>query len=284
VWRRSGSLSALLDYALFRRDLGHLLPRPWAAAFAADFNRLNARRQQLALLLIKEAGLSVELPAPAAAPSGPKEGKSGEIRSLQGLWRGEFSELVRQNAAMSGICVVGNAGRMSGSRLGAAIDSHSLVVRFNRFRGNSSDEADIGARLDVWVVAPAFSGKPPPMVKWVVLSGPNMQYRLHNWKRLLPAREAGAAILTIPLPPWRRLVARLQAPPSAGVLFLAWLNSILSSWGGVSAFGFGLSPFPNKPYHHAVRRHQPARRHNWAGERLLLRQWKDEGLALDAGI
>jgi hypothetical protein len=195
----------------------------------------------------------------------------------------EFTDLVRQTAAGSGICVVGNAGRLRGGGLGAFIDSHALVVRFNRFRSTTSADADIGSRVGVWVISPVFSGPPPPSVKWVVVAGPDMQYRFQSWKRLLPALSAGAAVLTAPLPPWRRLVARLQAPPSAGLQVLFWLRRLLGSWKGVTAVGFGLTAAGTRAYHHADRRQQPVRRHNWEGERGLLDEWISEGLRVDGG-
>jgi hypothetical protein len=159
-----------------------------------------------------------------------------------------------------------------------------MVVRFNLFRSEGTTGVDIGERLGVWVVAPGFSGFPPPRVEWIVVSGPDVQFRLQGWKRLLPALSNGACVLTVPLPPWRRLVARLQAPPSAGVLFLFWLRSMLGSWDGVTVVGFGVEASAAVRYHYADRRQQPVRRHNWEGERILLRHWKSEGLKADGGF
>jgi hypothetical protein len=208
---------------------------------------------------------------------------AAEIQERQSRWRQEFALLMQQQANF-GICVVGNAWKLRGFRLGDFIDSHAMVVRFNRFCNDSSADADIGSRVGIWVVAPRFSGSSPPPVKWMVVSGPDMQYRLQSWKHLLPALSSGAAVLTVPLPPWRRLVGRLQAPPSAGVLFLFWLKSMLGSWNGVTAVGFGMKASGGGPYHHSDRRQKPVRRHNWEGERILLRQWINEGLRNDGGI
>jgi hypothetical protein len=227
-----------------------------------------------------EAGLEPEIQT--VNRTAPSENPTIKIRSQQGRWRQEFISLMRRKAG-SGICVVGNSWKLRGSGRGDFIDSHAMVVRFNRFRSEFSADDDIGRRLDVWVVAPGFSGQ-PPRVRWMVVSGPDMQYRLQSWKRLLPALSAGASVLTVPLPPWRRLVARLQAPPSAGVLFLFWLKSMFGSWRGISAIGFGSEASAPQPYHHADGRQQPVRRHNWEGERALLHRWENEGLKIDAGI
>lgn len=272
VWLRTCSVSALLDYVLFRRDLGFPLADRWVVALSTGLKHLSARRQRLASALLAEVGASagsdwVKLLA----------ANRTALHEQQEAWREAFAQWILQQAEV-GICVVGNAGAMRGSGLGQVIDQHGLVVRFNRFRGAESDVADIGERLDVWVVAPGYTGAPPPAVRWIVVSGPDMRFRRQNWDSLGPALDAGVAVLTTPLPLWRELVAQLQAPPSAGLLFLAWLRALLGSWDGVIAVGFGVSASSNAPYHHAVRRHRAVARHNWPEERALLQHWHSEGL------
>jgi len=272
AWLRSRSPAALMEYALFRRDLGFPLGARWVAPLRQSLPQLGARHRRLAIALLAEAGacLSNAVVAP------------GEIGAMQGD-RGEaFAQLMRAGA-VAGICVVGNAATLVGSQLGTTIDRHGLVVRFNRFRGPDSDPVDIGTRIDVWVVAPGFEGAPPAGVRWIVVSGPEMRFRRHNWDSLRPALDAGAAVLTVPLAPWRRLVKALQAPPSAGLLFLAWLHSMLGSWEGVRAVGFGIGAPSGNAYHHADPRHKAVGRHHWAGERLVLQSWQDEGLHVGAG-
>ena len=277
AWLRARSASALMDYLLFRRDLGFALAPRWLAPLRERLPGLRGRYRRLALGLMAEIGAD-----PAGGNDFSEDPGVIGLHALQDQLRDAFAAVLRRQRE-DGICVVGNAGSLVGLRLGATIDQHGLVVRFNRFRGADSEPADIGSRLDVWVVAPDFEGPPPQGVRWIVVSGPEMRFRRHNWESLRPALDAGAVLLTVPLAPWRGLVATLQAPPSAGLLFLAWLRSLLGSWDGVRAVGFGAGATPGAVYHHADPRHKAVGRHQWAGERLVLQAWHDEGLRTGAG-
>lgn len=62
----------------------------------------------------------------------------------------------------------------------------------------------------------------PQGVQWVVVSGPEMAFRLQDWRRFEASWQDGTRLLTVPLQTWSELVSALQAPPSAGLLFLAW--------------------------------------------------------------
>jgi hypothetical protein len=88
---------------------------------------------------------------------------------------------------------------------------------------------------------------------------------------------AGAQVLTVPLPVWKALVARLQAPPSAALLLLAWLHA-LGGWEGlrIAAIAWGGDPAGR---HHLV---QPNRktgsRHRWEREAQIVKEWRNAGL------
>jgi hypothetical protein len=274
AWVRGRSMSTLLDYALFRRDLGFPLATRWAAPLRAGLAQLPTRRRRVA------AALLAEVDGDSGWNGGAQAGGAGAaLQTMQDAWRDAFVRMICEQRR-AGVCVVGNAGMLIGAGLGTAIDGHGVVVRFNRFRAANSNEIDIGSRVDVWVAAPGFEGPPPVGVKWIVVSGPDMRFRRQNWESLRPALDAGAAVLTVPLGPWRSLVAQLQAPPSAGVLFLAWLRSVLGSWQGVRAIGFGMPAGGAGTYHHADPHHKAVERHNWTAERALLLRWHDEGLKL----
>ncbi len=274
---RSRWPACLLDYALFRRDLGFGLKPRWAQTLRVGLPGLPGHRRRLASALLAE--LTHAAGDIAACSEGDHLRR--EVIARQDEWREAFFALLDTHRA-AGLCVVGNAGTMIGSRLGAAIDDHGLVVRFNRFSGEHSLSADIGTRVDIWVVAPGFDGPPPAGVRWIVVTGPDMRFRRQDWSSLRPAYEVGARLLTVPLEPWRRLVAQLQAPPSAGLLFLEWLRAMRGSWEGVRVVGFGASPTPTVAYHLADPLHQPVERHNWPAERALLQRWHAEGLDLES--
>ena len=68
---------------------------------------------------------------------------------------------------------------------------------------------------------------------------------------------------------------KLKAPPSAGLLTLAWLRSIRGCWDGIEVFGMG---YAGGRYHAAKHKHRPSHRHRWDMEAALLRQWASDGL------
>jgi capsular polysaccharide export protein len=199
---------------------------------------------------------------------------------MQAEWRAQFAQWLLQRSA-KGLCVVGNGGNLIGSGLGSEIDRHGVVVRFNQFNGGSSRAVDIGARIDVWVTAPGFSGPVPQGVQWVVVSGPEMAFRLQDWRRFEAPWRDGTPVLTVPLQTWSELVSALQAPPSAGLLFLAWAKSFLGSWAGVRGLGLGSVASGSVPYHQANSDRLAGSRHHWPAERMLLRSWQQEGLNVE---
>ncbi len=273
IWVRGRRWSALLAYVMFRRDLGLPLAPRDVPLLTQALGHLSPSPRRLALGLLAEAG------CPPAGQFADLAGSAiqASIRAMQAVWRADFADWLLQRSA-SGVCVVGNAGSLIGSALGEEIDRQGAVVRFNQFTGGSTSLADIGTRIDVWVTAPGFAGPVPAGVQWVVVSGPEMAFRLQDWSRFEASRHWGAKVLTVPLQPWSNLVRRLDAPPSAGLLFLAWARSLLGSWLPIRAVGFGSAMVEGMPYHQAAPHRQPSRRHNWPAERLVLRAWQVEGL------
>jgi hypothetical protein len=220
--------------------------------------------------------------APLAFLSGQRGGELSPIWLMrlyerQQSWRDEFAVLLRQ-CAVDGICLVGNSGSLLGAGLGSFIDSHGLVVRFNLFSGQNSEMPDLGNRMDVWVGAPGFGGEPPQRVDWVVSTGPDMRFRRQDWTPFEERLIHGLPVLTVPLFIWHDLVAECCAPPSAGILLLAWIRDCLGSWAGVCTVGVGIPPSETVTYHHVVPKQLPCDRHNWEKERALLSRWRSEGL------
>ncbi|HEX5515661.1 MAG TPA: glycosyltransferase family 29 protein [Gammaproteobacteria bacterium] len=290
VYRRRRSVVALYEYLLFRRDLGYPVGRRWSSALTHAVPRLRGSLRRLALAMLAESA-AAEQPAGAGLPDGHDavlvDGADAAdfgrrsviaIQKCQQSWRDQFAAVIRQYPD-AGICVVGNAGILQGCGLGSEIDGHGLVVRFNRFRSERTSAADTGVRTDIWVRAPDFPGAAPVEADWIIVSGPDMRYRMRHWQNVRDPQRPDVPVLTVPLPVWRSLVAPLDAPPSAGLLVLAWLRQLLGDWTGISAAGFG-SAFVGQPYHHALPEQAPGRRHNWGAESSLLCQWQEEGLRL----
>lgn len=294
AWQQSHSVTALLDYLLYRRDLGRPLPLRWVAPLVAGLDHLRPASRRLALVLLAESvprtltALPLNNLTEGARSLAPLafyvEQRGGgaplwlvRLHERQQLWRDDFALLLRQRVA-AGICLVGNAGSLIGAGLGNKIDHHGLVVRFNRYCGPHSEEADLGRRMDLWVGAPGYSGDSPAGVDWVVSTGPDMLFRRQNWTPFETRLKHDLPVLTVPLPIWRDLVTECCAPPSAGILMLSWIRVLLGSWQGVSTVGIGLPPSGGTPYHHVVTKQLPYARHNWEMECALLSRWRSEGL------
>lgn len=272
-WTRKRSLKALLNYALFCRDLGMAPAQKYMTYLSDNLGRLNRWEKRAALDLLIETGFLFS----TALNENGIDDLLNTIRAQQDTWRTEFAQLIRSQG-VNGVCVVGNSGKLLGSGLGSKIDGHGVVVRFNHFCGPASSQTDLGKRVDVWVTSPSFERTAPLGVKWIVVTGPDMAFKLRDWRRFENSLKEGAKILTIPLQIWHELVSQLQAPPSAGLLFLAWSRSMLGSWERLWTAGFGSNIDVNAQYHHANASFKAVTRHNWCAERIILNRWRQEGL------
>jgi hypothetical protein len=238
------------------------------------------------------------------------------LQNRQAAWRREFADWLIERRGS--ICVVGNAATLANTGLGPRIDANRCVVRFNRFQlptdtssprrgvpgwtqwftrgccaqgaapfvghGMTTPAQDLGSRIDVLVCAPDMVGNllcGSYPARWLILSGCDVRYQLHDWQALLPLLDAGQKILTVPRAPWRRLVRELHAPPSAGVLLLEWLIELAGDVKDITAAGFQDDRHPaqlSRHYHHAWPWQRAGRRHNWSRELALLQRWRADGL------
>jgi len=306
AWHKRPSLQHLLGYLTFRRDLGYLPSPPLLRALAEHIHKLPRRYEHRVVNLLCECGmgsgvqqsLTLETLLNIAKRSPPAadlvRGKGAEVGNAVGVLaklqanqdetRQHFADFL--NRSRSSVCIVGNAAGLSGAGMGKKIDAHEVVVRFNHYCSATSRREDTGLRIDIWVRAPNLKTVDHgvnPMADWIVLSGPDIRYQLADWDPLLPYLEAGRKILTVPLDIWRTLVKELHAPPSAGILLLAWVIRLMEGAGGISAAGFQSAVNPasvSRPYHHALSQQRPGHRHNWVAERELLNRWQSAGLIL----
>lgn len=306
AWRRTGSAAALLHYLQFRRERGRL---PTPVQLDALLQGLPGLSDQLllpALEALIEADALPQAPLDTLAPrvlrwAGQSPPLAARLAAAGAALPAAARRLAQWNDAQPAlrqafaawlldtcgdIAVVGNAGSLRGAGLGRDIDRHPLVVRFNRYSSQATGPEDLGRRLDLWVCAPKFLPEAATMgtggARWLVLSGPDVRYRRAGapldcaaLQRLI---EAGVGVLTIPLDAWAGLVDRLGAPPSAGVMLLAWARTLLGGWERLAIAGFDSAQGSRRAYHHAGRRLRPGRRHAWRAERALLDEWLGEGL------
>ncbi len=299
AWRRHPSLSNHLRYLRFRRDLGlpppsHQLERlaqgPLDVRGARRFV-VNGKVSMGGLSAIGSEPTSHLLPlvetTPAAAAEISRRGTEGGDVSLASLytkqaqWQREFARFIRSHAG--DICVVGNAPLAKGDERSAEVERFGCVVRFNNYSRTEDDSPTTGEQLNVWMVAPGIAPPYPPASRntdWVIVSGADSLFRLDDWRAIAPLVADGKPVLSVPLAVWRSLVRTLEAPPSAGVLCLAWLIELLGEPGMISILGFQLDSQGDGRPRSVPLRHWPRQRHNWSGERELLIQWQRAGLRL----
>ncbi len=180
---------------------------------------------------------------------------------------GSFAKLIRENKGS--ICVVGNSPCEIGRRLGRAIDDHALVVRFNNFSTSPEHAQDYGVKCDVWCRSPFYKDitRRPGFKPSLTITGSPIPWRKEDGQDMAIEYMArnepldSAPISLVPL-----VAIRCGAPPSSGILTIAWIKSILGSLDGVSVCGFeltdqkdGLKHYFNNP----GRTKSPP--HNWTG-------------------
>lgn len=317
AWRKKPTIDNLLAYLKFRRDLGYAVPSRFKAQLLVGMNQLGhvGRRRMVNLLQEKWPDILADLPTEQLLPfkteSPPVAAElqargvacSGDTTALaqmhssQEKWRAEFVQFLQDRR--SSICIVGNAASLEGAGVGEKIDRHEVVFRFNHFypdlhnaippeqEGGERGEGlqlirDIGERLDVWVRVPVLPMPGPTILNapdWVIISGPDARYSTDRWQGIVPLLKAGTKVLTFPIQTWAGLVRELQAPPSAGVLTLGWVEEIVGHPRDVCVAGFQTRKTKSMRYHHVLRHHKPGKRHNWQAERRLLRRYESEGFA-----
>jgi hypothetical protein len=292
AWKFSSSRENLVRWALMRRDLGWPVSQRIAKRLVDILPKLGYRYSLQLISLVAEKypqyleGVSKVLLKKAASRFPALYGLVDScenshhalrlIGRMQNEWRLAFSDAVYAAVSKAGLSVVGNASELRTTQLEAQIDMCDLVVRFNHYGRGVELQACVGSKTDVWVMSPAYRGPPPTCVpKWVVVSGPAMEYKLQDWGVIQSLIEQGSKVLTVPLNIWAGCVQQLEAPPSAGVLILYWLKSILkSNQQIIFVAGVGMHS-KGGVYHLVDKRYSAVSRHNWVAESAWLEQWSE---------
>ncbi len=251
AWQSLQTHHSLLHYCFFVHELGYSLPGALCSALTESQAVLSAKQKELAASILSES----------------RRARQAELRT-------EFATWIRGLSACT-IAVVGNSASLLGRRQSSDIERASCIVRFNHWQAAPED---VGRRTDLWVRSPldiqaTDSKVPTPRPHWVAVSGPEMSARKPAWDEWDGLHDG--RLLSFPLQVWRPLVRSLGAPPSAGILTLAWLRAIRKSWNGIEVFGIGYS---GGRYHAAKKNHRPSHRHRWREEVKVLRGWAAEGL------
>jgi len=249
-WRISGTIDDYIHYLAFRRDLGYPLT-------ALQHQRLQRWPQTLWQQLF--------WPLRQRHANRLRRRLLNPVNTGQAELHHRFQHFLQQHTHVQ---IVGNSANLLHQDHGNAIDLAPVVVRFNRCFSDATNVSDTGQKTDIWVCAPDF--KHPAIVsQWCILTGPDMLEWLPHPPHSLSAQ---ANMLSVPLSIWRKLVGTLGAPPSAGILVLAWLTQLAPN---VPRFVLGFNHTnTGEQYHIADPTHQAVTRHNWTAETQLLRQWQ----------
>ena len=187
---------------------------------------------------------------------------------------GSFERLVGEDPP--GVALVAHGPAMRGARLGAVIDAHRVVIRFNNYPTTAEAVGDMGRRADIWLRAHNDHHVPlrrPDGVRLIVTSGCDIRHRFSDGvTRLSQLIALGAPVETAPTALYRALFARLQAPPSMGLLGLCWFSRATGR--GVDeaqVFGYALGEnavAATRYYDRTVTGARPGR-HDWRAEQAV---------------
>ena len=172
------------------------------------------------------------------------------------------------------VAIVGNSPALLERADGQDIDSHEVVIRFNSAHLNEQILRHTGTKTSLLVLSPAAARTMSRVpVQPLAISGVSPWHNNSRYWRRFAALEEPTH--HIPSPVWHSLVARLNAPPSSGLLALACLSQ--ESLVRVRAYGLtnseqfctatqGLHYGDTKP---------PSSRHNWKLEAELVSEMTD---------
>ena len=308
AWKKSAQLTRLIEYLKFRRDLGYKLPKRFVKVLSENLSFQTTTQQRLIInwlaetsnenLLTLHSVLDKNLSilkvhsqhSPSAAVIMSKYCKNVkmqlvELKNDQIFFKKKFSEYIQLHH--KDVLAVGNASTSNDPNINSIVNNAKVIIRFNHYKASlGTDLCDDSNREDckvnIWVQSSDFKVKNNNIKEenplWVVISGPDIIFQLKNWDHIESLLQEKHKVITPPLYIWRELVHKLEAPPSSGILMLAWLKDILGGVSDINAIGFQNKALKNQPYHRLLSKHKANSRHNWDNEKLLLNEWESEGL------
>ncbi len=179
--------------------------------------------------MLKQAIASGEIPASflrvcdaLGKEAGMRPIQAGRQRALAHISANSalFTDLLDE--ANGDIAIVGNGPQELGRGLGAQIDSHGMVVRFNTYSTAFPQSHDYGTKTDLWVRMPATGYVKTEMenaCQNVMVTGVNRLNRstsLWDWADV--EIQAGRQIAFVPKDPYYELIEKLGMIPTAGLL------------------------------------------------------------------
>lgn len=182
-----------------------------------------------------------------------------------------FRELVLE--AQGSVCIVGNSPLLLGKGLGAEIDNHQVVIRFNSYNSSYPYSEDYGVKTDVWtrmIFHPYVHREPQSGLKLVIFSGSNRLYRPYTeWFNVLDYVNSGLPVQFFPRHEFYELQHILGAPPTSGLMMCYMLYKIIGPLQPHHYYGVSFaqdSVFDEANYHYSDQNAQSGPRHDWDRE------------------
>lgn len=182
------------------------------------------------------------------------------------------------------VALVGNGPSILDHPQGQYIDSHDVVIRFNRAVLTNYYKPYTGIRTSLQVLSPNLVKRTSNSdQEAMAISGINILQGESGYWNNLAKLVPRVRLAVFPQTVWYKLVEELNAPPSAGLLTLISLANLQGI--EVSAFGFSKkginSDLPSARTNDGLSRFHPSRnhygdrkpastRHNWMSEAQLI--------------
>lgn len=168
------------------------------------------------------------------------------------------------------IAIVGNSSCEVGRKVGGAIDSHDLIIRFSKAVLSREYHDDYGSRTDIHALPTRGNSGTAPMsdASFALFSVSHALGRNRDWRHAQKLLRLGKNVACIPGSSFAELTKKLKAPPSAGLRVCAYLHSLRGPLRRSSAYGFsfvdqiGADPSSSHYFRQAV----PSMHHNWPVE------------------
>ena len=191
------------------------------------------------------------------------EDERGCLNYLENVLKPMTLSFARVISQHEGILVCGNA---PGDNLIECPDSWCKIV-FNDYPKNPR----IKDTATIHVVTPSWQQLPVRESEYLCITGNDIFYRRSSvWKRFL-YHQYFKAVFTVPGTLWKDLYQRLSCPPSAGLLMLSYLESLVRQGEIAANMPFMVAGFSSNQsgVNHTYDSIPASNRHNWTAERVV---------------
>lgn len=222
-------------------DLAAICAEAGLAGKAMEFLRLAVEKKENILDERRYIGLIDmvrHLDAGIRAKYEPEISLSEKFRN----GRGRFQDIVSDESIS--LCIVGNSPCERGRGLGAFIDSHDVVIRFNDYSTAPEYSEDYGRKTDIWSRNYTYQNiwrRDSEKFRHTLLPGLSLYWRVPNgYQFLVDHAASGNSAEDVPVRIYHNLMVRVGVPPSSGLLVLYWIFAIRGGLKNVSVFGFSM--------------------------------------------